>query len=188
MSRKSIIIIVSIVVLVGGGIASYFFVPPVNSWVNGIFGIAKEDAQQSPDGPKGTAPTATANLTTDKQAEVGKAIYAGDKDTVVEVYDKAISAAKTNPDKVAMTQRKAEALGQMNEVDTAIETLKDAEKIDPTDMATLSFIATLYMQKGDYKNAAVYYRRVAEIAPEQTDSGSYTKADYISRAEDAEKR
>lgn len=63
--------------------------------------------------------------------------------------------------------------------DEALEILKEAEKITPTDFRILGNIAEVYAKKGDKANALNYYKRIAEVGNDEAKAYAKRQAEKL---------
>lgn len=172
-SKKSKIITLVLVVVVLFG--TIFAVPQVRNFIFSGFNADNTTSESDKDEAR--------NL------EVGKAMYGGDKDQVIKIYNDSIAATSDSKEKALLYVRKAESLSGTGDNKAALEAALEAEKLH-SDMGTITMIATLYGILDDKKSAALYYRKAVTYLEQNP---SYEQSDrvnvdvYRQKAEELEK-
>ncbi len=183
ISKRSIILI-SVIILLVAAAATVMLVPQTRNYVIGLF---SEDESKKEEKARDKAHEDALESSSQGGDELGKAVFDGDRDKVARIHDQKIESAKGD-DRVDAYLGKAEALDGMDDKQGALAALLAAEKLSPDSLAVVSFAASLYENTGNYKLAAQYYRKAADIVGKQgsTSSGLATPAEYIQRAEELE--
>ena len=102
----------------------------------------------------------------------------GDNSAAVDVYNKAIAANTDKDEQVALYINKAVLQASTNDVSGAIASAKQAEAITGETLGTTTLLASLYKQNGDNINAAIYFRKAANLVVDPGDGSTVGDKQY----------
>ena len=111
-------------------------------------------------------------------ATANAAKASGDNSAAVDVYTKAIAANTDKDEQVALYINKAVLQASTNDVAGAIASAKQAEAIAGETLGTTTLLASLYKQNGDNVNAAIYFRKAANLVVDPGDGSTVGDKQY----------
>lgn len=111
-------------------------------------------------------------------ATANAAKASGDNGAAVNVYTKAIAANTDKDEQVALYIDKAVLQASTNDVAGAITSAKQAEAIAGETLGTTTLLASLYKQNGDNINAAIYFRKAANLVVDPGDGSTVGDKQY----------
>jgi tetratricopeptide (TPR) repeat protein len=99
-----------------------------------------------------------------------------------QAYDYVVAARKDYPEDKTLSEFEVQLLLQMNRMDEAMASVKDALADDPSNSGLLLRYGYLLEQSGDMEGALTEYKKAVEADPEFFEGNYYTGAIYLDRA------
>ncbi|MDB5179914.1 MAG: hypothetical protein JWN12_546 [Candidatus Saccharibacteria bacterium] len=169
---KIVLIIVLFLVVIGGIIALVV-------WRNAA--LPKTDTTSTTPAPVAATKVAkqsgqTLDPTIATSANAAKA--SGNVASAVAIYDTAIAANSDSDEQVALYISKAVLQASDGDVSGAITSAKKAEALAGLTLATTTLLASLYQQNGDKVNAAIYFRKAADLVVDPGDGSTVGDKQY----------
>jgi len=158
ISRKKRVIIIAIVVIVfaGGVISGWFFVS---------YQLAVQRENNSKELIK-------------LFDDADKLVNTGKTDQAIAAYDVLIKKTNNTDQKASLLLNKATLYKQNKNYDKALTIAKEAESYSPKNSSVAGYIAQTYAEKGDKKNAIIYYKKAISLVDKTSPMSGSDITDY----------